>query len=350
MRAHTWLAVGGTAAVTTAGILFATGVAHAATSAVVAKDGTGNYTSVQAAVNAVPANNSSRFTITIKPGTYYEVVTVPSNKPNVSFVGSTGNAADVVITYDHASGSKKSDGSTYGTAGSASVTINAHHFVAQYVTFANSFNEAAHPEITSQQAVALNAQADRGIFDQVRVLGNQDSLLLWSANSSTTTRSYFRGSYIEGDVDFIFGRGTAVFDRCNVRSLSRGSSSNNGYITAAATSISNPYGFLFYQSNFTSNAPAGTVYLGRPWHPSGDVNAVAQVLYRESTLGAHIKTAGPWTDMSGFSWKNARFSEYLNTGPGATVNSNRPQLSSAQAGNYTRERYLAGSDGWSPVH
>jgi pectinesterase len=350
MRSRGWLAIGGTAAVAVAGALFATGVAHAATSAVVAKDGSGNYSTVQAAVNAVPANNGSRFTITIKPGTYKEVVSVPSNKPYITFVGSTGNAADVVITYDRASGTKKSDGSTYGTSGSASVTISGHDFTAQYVTFANSFNEAAHPEITSQQAVAVNVQGDRATFDQVRFLGNQDTLLLWSANTATRTRSYFRGSYIEGDVDFIFGRGTGVFDRCNIKSLSRGSSSNNGYITAAATDIANPYGFLFYQSTFSSNAPANTVYLGRPWHPSGDPNAVAQVVYRESTLGAHIKTAGPWTDMSGFSWRNARFSEYLNTGPGAGVNSNRPQLSAAQAPNYTREKYLAGPDGWNPVH
>jgi pectinesterase len=351
MRVRGWLTVGGATVITAvAAVAGWTAPAQAASSAVVAKDGSGNYTSVQAAVNAVPANNSSRFTITIKPGTYYEPVTVAANKPYVSFVGSTGNAADVVITYDRASGTKKSDGSTYGTSGSASVTISAHDFVAQYVTFSNSFNEAAHPEITSQQAVAVNAQGDRATFDQVRFLGNQDTLLLWSASTGTRTRSYFRGSYIEGDVDFIFGRGTGVFDRCNVKSLSRGSSSNNGYITAAATDSSNPYGFLFYQSNFTSNAPAGTVYLGRPWHPSGDVNAVAQVTYRESTLGAHIKTGGPWTDMSGFSWRTARFSEYLNTGPGATVNSNRPQLSAAQAVNYTPQKYLAGSDGWNPVH
>ncbi len=146
MRVRGWLTVGGATVITAAAAVAGwTAPAQAASSAVVAKDGSGNYTSVQAAVNAVPANNSSRFTITIKPGTYYEPVTVPANKPYVCFVGSTGNAADVVITYDSASGTKKSDGSTYGTSGSASVTISAHDFVAQYLTFANSFDEAAHP-------------------------------------------------------------------------------------------------------------------------------------------------------------------------------------------------------------
>jgi pectin methylesterase-like acyl-CoA thioesterase len=109
------------------------------------------------------------------------------------------------------------------------------------------------------------------------------------------------------------------------------------------------YGFLFYQCNLTTNgAAAASVYLGRPWHPSGDVNAIGQVLYRESTLGAHIKSA-PWTDMSGFSWKDARFSEYRNTGPGSGTGTDRPQLSDAQAASYTPQKYLAGSDGWNPI-
>jgi pectin methylesterase-like acyl-CoA thioesterase len=119
-------------------------------------------------------------------------------------------------------------------------------------------------------------------------------------------------------------------------------------VTAASTDIGNPYGFLFYRCTLTSPAPARSVYLGRPWHPSGDPNAVGQVLFRESTLGAHIKDA-PWTDMSGFSWKNARFSEYHDSGPGASVNGNRPQLTDAQAATYTPQRYLAGGDGWNPV-
>ncbi len=148
--------------------------------------------------------------------------------------------------------------------------------------------------------MAVNTQADRVIFDNVRFLGNQDTLLLWSSSTSTGTRAYFHSCYVEGDVDVIFGRGSGVFAGCEIHSLSRGSSFNNGYVTAAATDIANPYGFLFYQCHLTSNAPAKTVYLGRPWHPSGDPNALAQVLFRKSTLDARIKDA-PWTDMSRFS-------------------------------------------------
>jgi pectin methylesterase-like acyl-CoA thioesterase len=330
-----------------AGVAFTAGTAVAATSVTVAQDGSGNYRTVQAAINAAPSNSSSPFTITVKPGDYHELVTVASTKPHITLVGSTGNASDVVIEFNNANGTSKPGGGTYGTAGSASVTISAHDFTARALTFANTFDEAG-SSLANKQAVAVNTQADRAVFDNVRFLGNQDTLLLWSANTATRTRAYFRSCYVEGDVDFIFGRGTGVFDGCRIQSLSRGSSSNNGYVTAAATDRSNPYGFLFYRCNLTSNAAAKTVYLGRPWHPSGDVNALAQVLFRESTLGAHIKDA-PWTDMSGFSWKDARFDEYRSTGTGAGVNTNRPQLTDAQAPNYTPARYLAGSDGWNPI-
>ncbi|GFJ96096.1 hypothetical protein Prum_097380 [Phytohabitans rumicis] len=322
----------------------------AGSTVVVAKDGSGQYTTVQAAVNAVPANNTQRRTISVKPGTYRELVTIPSNKPFVSIVGSTGNAADVVITYDNASGTPKPDGSgTYGTTGSSSVFVDGNDFIARNLTFANSFDEAAH-DYSAEQAVAVTTRGDRLVFDNVRILGNQDTLQPSSPGTATVSRAYYRNCYIEGDVDFIFGRGTAVFDRCEIRSLNRGSTSNNGYVTAASTTNTNPYGYLFTQCSLTaaSGVAAKSVHLGRPWHPGGDVNAIAQVLYRETAMGAHIKDA-PWTDMSGFSWRDARFTEYRNTGAGATVTADRPQLADAQAPTYTAQRYLAGGDGWNPI-
>ncbi|MFC8848252.1 MULTISPECIES: pectinesterase family protein [unclassified Micromonospora] len=316
---------------------------------VVARDGSGAFTSVQAAVNAVPAGNTTPRTIVIKPGTYRELIAIPADKPHLTFVGSTGDARDVVITYDNASGTPKPDGGTYGTSGSASVTIDGSDFTARHLTFANSFDEAAH-DYSAEQAVAVLTRADRLVFDNVRFLGNQDTLYHNSANSSTVGRAYFRNCYVEGDVDFIFGRGTGVFDRCEIKSLSRGSSSNNGYVTAPSTMISNPYGFLFTGCTLTTDsAAAQSVHLGRPWHPSGDVNAIGQVVFRDSVLGAHVKDS-PWTDMSGFSWKDARFFEYHNSGPGATVTADRPQLTDAQAPTYTARQYLAGSDGWNPIH
>jgi pectinesterase len=340
------LGAGCTAAALTAALLCPP-PALAATTVTVAADGSGNYTTVQAAVNAVPANNSSTFTINVKAGTYRGSVSIPSNKPHVSLVGTGSSASSVVIVEGHASGLTKPGGGTYGTAGSATVTIAANDTTVSNLTMSNDFNEAAN-DLSAEQAVATNTSGDRVQFSGVRILGNQDTLLV-NTSGTAVRRLYVRESYIEGDVDFIFGGGTAVFQNGEVRSLTRGSSSNNGYITAAATNINNKFGYLFWGTHLTSNAPAKTVYLGRPWHPSGDVNAIAQVLYRGVSMDAHIRS-DPWTDMSGFSWRDARFFEYGSTGSGAAVNSNRPQMSSSTVAQYTPTAYLAGSDGWNPIH
>jgi pectinesterase len=322
--------------------------AYAATTVTVAADGTGNYTTVQAAINAAPTNGTTTYTINIKAGTYREAVNIPATKPNLSLTGTGSSASAVVIVNNHASGTAKPGGGTYGTAGSATVINAANNLIVANLTMSNDFNEAA-STLTDKQAVAVNTSGDRVQFSGVRILGNQDTLLINTPSTSSVRRLYVRNSYIEGDVDFIFGGGTALIQGGEVHSLTRGSSSNNGYITAAATNINTPYGYLFWGTHLTSNAPAKTVYLGRPWHPGGDVNAEAQVLYRDVVMDAHIRD-DPWTDMSGFSWKDARFSEYGNSGPGAVQNANRPQMSAATAASYTPARYLAGSDGWNPIH
>jgi len=318
-------------------------VASAATTLVVAKDGSGNYSTVQAAINAVPAGG----VIAVKPGLYHEVISIPVTKARITLRGTTGKASDVVIDFDHASGTKKPDGSTYGTSGSATATIAADGFTASALTFRNSFDRAAHPEITATQAVAVKTAADRMVFDNVTFAGHQDTLYADTAATGTIGRQYFRHCSISGDVDFVFGRATAVFDGSTITALDRGSNPN-GYLTAASTRRTNPYGFLIVNSRVVSTAAKATYFLGRPWHPGGDVDAIAQVVVRDTELPAAIKPA-PWTDMSGFSWRDARFSEFHNTGPGAGTGTDRPQLTSTQAATYTAKKYLAGNDGWNPT-
>jgi pectinesterase len=315
----------------------------------VAADGSGDFTTIQAAVDAVPAGNASAFTIKIQPGVYKGQVIIPSTKPFIVLRGQGDDPTQVVIDDDRANGTLKPDGTPWGTSGSASVTIDGHDFSARNLTFSNSFDEAAHPEITNRQAVAVLTRADRIVFDNVRFLGNQDTLYLNSSSADTVARVYLRKCYIEGDVDFIFGRATAVLDRCHIHSLDRGSATNNGYVTAASTSIANPYGMLLVKCTLTGTAAAGTVYLGRPWHPSNDPNAIAQVVIRESKLGAHIKAETPWTDFGAFSWRDARYAEYRNRGEGAVVSADRPQLDDAQAAALTAQAYLAGGDAWDPI-
>ena len=317
--------------------------------AVVALDGSGGFTSVQAAIDAVPAGNTAPYVIAIRPGAYPGQVIIPADKPFVRLIGLGRQPSDVVITDDRASGTLKPDGTPWGTSGSASVTISGHDFSAVNLTFANGFDEAAHPEITNRQAVAVMTRADRIVFDRVRFLGNQDTLYLNSPSVDVVSRVLLRGCYVEGDVDFIFGRATAVFEGCRIHSLDRGSTTNNGYITAASTDIHNPHGFLFTFCLFTGTAGAGTVHLGRPWHPSNDPNAIASTVIRESWLGAHIIGSAPWTDFGAFSWRDARYGEFHNLGPGAVTSPDRPQLTAEQAAAAQPRDYLAGSDGWHPA-
>ncbi|MFF4031867.1 pectinesterase family protein [Streptomyces sviceus] len=302
----------------------------AATTLTVAKDGSGQYSTVQAAVNAVPAGNSSRVAISVKPGTYRELVKVPSNKPHVTIQGTGSSRGDTVIVYNNASGTPKPDGSgTYGTGGSATVAVEADDFQARNLTISNDFDEAAHQDIASQ-AVALRTAADKVFLDGVIVSGDQDTLLVDTAAKEKLGRVYMKNSYVVGNVDFIFGRATAVIDKSVITLKKRWNGTSAGYVTAPSTAA-NRKGILIANSTVNGDVSAASFYLGRPWHAGGDATLDPQTTVRNTSLSAAIRST-PWTDMSGFSWKDDRFAEYKNTGAGSgAASSDRPQLTDAQA-------------------
>src|SRR6266498_823184 len=204
----------------------------------VAADGTGRYRTVQAAVDAVPANNTSRVTITIKPGTYREIVTVPANKPFITLQGLGSSPSNVLVVNNHSA-------YTYGTFNSATVFVYGHDFTATNLTISNDFDESSTP--SGQQAVALHLNADRALFTNVRLLGDQDTFLV-----NDNTRAYMRDSYVEGTVDFIFGGGTMVFYSCDIYEKR----STGGPITAASTPAAKTYGLLFYKSRISGASAA----------------------------------------------------------------------------------------------
>lgn len=311
----------------------------------VSSDGKGNFTSLQAAIDAVPVNNAMNVTISLKPGIYREVVNVPASKAYLTLLGGTRRAEDTVITYDNWSGSPAPGGGTLGTSGSATATFNASDFTARFITFANTFDPASHPETNQHQAVAVKTAGDRMIFDSDRFLGNQDTLYANSASTTSAGRQLFLNCYIEGSIDFIFGRGTAVFDRDVI--FIKNTTATGPKMTAASTPAAQAYGYLFVRDVIRSSAPAGSSFLGRPWPATAD--AQAQVTVRESWLPAAIASA-PWQDWSSppVSWQSVRYAEYHNFGPGAQVNSNRPQLTPAQAALQTPYHYLVGQDNWTP--
>ncbi|MEE1753141.1 pectinesterase family protein [Streptomyces sp. SP18CS02] len=305
--------------------------AAAGTTLTVAKDGSGQYTSVQKAVDAVPAGNTSRIVIQVKPGTYRETVKVPSNKPFVTLRGTGAGRKDTVIVYGNAAGTPKPDGSgTYGTGGSATVAVEADEFQARNLTISNDFDEARNQSLSGHQAVALRTAADRVLLDGVIVSGDQDTLLLDSAGKDRLGRVYVTNSYVIGNVDFIFGRATAVIDRSVITLKKRWDGTSAGYVTAPSTSADRK-GFLITRSAVNGDVSDRSFFLGRPWHAGGDATLDPQTTVRDSTLSGAIKSA-PWTDMGGFSWKGDRFAEYRNTGPGAgSAGGDRPHLTDSQA-------------------
>ena len=277
----------------------------------------GTHNSVQAAITAaVTAGGTARRFIEVAAGTYRELVCVPNGAPPITLYGTDPDASLTTIVFDNNSGKPKAagvsanpcnanlNGTTFGTSGSATFAAYAAEFQAKNLSFVNDTNEAT--ATGGLQAVALMTQGDRLVFENVRVLGNQDTLLVKTPDTDTVRRAYFKDCFVEGDTDFIFGRGTFVFDGCTIRSLT--SRTAGGVVAAPSTDARNPFGILITRSSFIGDATAGasSTHLGRAWDESqvdvatystnaqSGVYPNGQVLVRESTLGPHIQSAGPW--------------------------------------------------------
>jgi len=298
--------------------------AQPAATITVALDGTGDFKNVQAAVDSVPAHNTRPVSIHIKPGIYHERITIPADKPLVSFVGD--DMAKTVLTASANAHTLGSDGNEIGTFKSASTFIFADDFSARNITFENASGNHG-------QALAIEVTGDRAVFRHCGFAGWQDTILI------NAGRQYFEDCAISGHVDFIFGAATAFFNRCQIHCLAP------GYITAASTPQDQPFGFVFWHCRVTADGGPASVYLGRPWRP------YAQVAFLETDLPDAIRPAG-W-----FNWKDparektARYSEYANTGPGAATAGRvawSRQLTDAEAEDFTVEKVLAGNDGWNP--
>ena len=293
---------------------------------VVAKDGSGNFTSIQAAINAVPDYRKKRSVIYIKNGTYTEKLILPASKQLVAFVGES--VEKTVIAYGDWSQKKSVLGEDIGTSGSATFFVYGRDFYAENISFKNTAGPVG-------QAVAAHVSADRCMFYNCRFLGFQDTLFTYADNS----RQYYKNCYIEGTTDFIFGWSTAVFDQCEIHSL------RDSYITAASTLQSTRFGYLFYKCKLTAEPGVKLAYLGRPWRN------YAKTVFRECDFGAHIRPEGWHNWKKTIAEKTSFYAEYNNTGPGADL-SGRVKwshvLSKKQAKEWTVENVLKGEDGWNP--
>ncbi len=256
---------------------------------IVAKDGTGNFTTVQGAIDAAPTNSTTPYVIYVTKGRYYEKVNVPSNKPNIQLIGES--VVNVVVFFDDYAGKPIAGGGTIGTQGSASVTINANDFVSVNITFANTFNydSASAAGVTGLQAVAVVINADRVAFKNCRFIGMQDTLY---TKGSGNPRHYFYKCYIDGIVDFIFGSSIAIFDSCVVYPKSR-TGIGSSYITAANTTTGQGYGYWFKDCKIPANTGATQYYLGRPWNnATSGVTAANKTVFTNTQMSSSINPLG----------------------------------------------------------
>lgn len=315
----------------------------------VALDGSGDVASISAAVGAA-SRSPHPVEIVVAPGEYREIVRVWSTVPAGSVLrGETGDATDVTITYDLANGTEKFYGGDFGRTGGCTVAVLADDVTVADLTLVNAYDEQANG---ASQALALRTVADKVVLEGLHLVGNQDTFLAETHGDDEVCRVYTAGSVIEGDVDFVYGNATLVVEESEIRSLDRGSSSNNGYVCAPSTASGN-HGFLFTRCSFTAEpgTGGGTVHLGRPWHPSSDPDVDPSAVVRDSHLGAHVRTPA-WSDMGGWPWEEDLLREWANEGPGAGPaggdTTGRPQLTAEEAALHTRETYLTGSDAWAP--
>jgi pectinesterase len=305
--------------------------------AIVAADGSGQYTSVQEAISRAPMRTGlkdPRWVILVKPGTYRERIHVQRERGNILVRGE--NAATTIIVFNSHANLLGEDGKTIGTFRTPTLWIDADGIIWEDLTIANDAGRPGpRPDAPSvAQALALRVDGDRVVFRRCRFLGWQDTIL------ATRGRHYFADCYIEGNVDFIFGGGTAYFDRSHIHCLA------DGYITAASTPEGETHGFVFSDGKITG-ADGVQTYLGRPWR------IYARTVFLNTEMSATVRPVG-WHNWGKPDAEHTTFyAEYGSTGPGASPATRVPwakPLTAEQAAALTPAAVLGGADGWDPVN
>lgn len=238
---------------------------------IIARDGTGDYTSVSTAISMY---SNSRKVFFIKNGIYTEKILISAQKTNIRLIGESADG--VVITWNDYAGKSPASSTT---AESYTFRVEGDGFYAENITFQNTATQA--------QAVAVYSRADTIAFKNCRFLGYQDT------HFADNGRQYFLNCETRGDVDFIFGNAVVVYELSTIVSRSR----KPGYITAPSEAvITSPkpgggtirHGILFKNSELLSEngLPAGSCYLGRPWGP------YSASVFVNCKMDEHIKPEG----------------------------------------------------------
>lgn len=288
---------------------------------VVARDGTGEFRTIDEAIEACRAFMDYHKVIYIRKGTYKEKLIIPQWLQNIELCGE--NRDETIITYDdHANINKMGTFRTY------TLKIEANDITLKNLTIENNSARLG-------QAVALHTEGDRLVFINCRFIGHQDTVY----TGMPYTRLFFKDCYICGTTDFIFGPSTAWFEDCTIESLV------NSYVTAASTPADAAYGYIFNNCRLIAKAGVNKVFLGRPWRDYG------YTLFMNCDLGAHIRPEG-WHHWEKQREQTARYLEYNNHGAGAhpqqRVSWSR-QLTKKEAQQITPTKVFVRQDNWNPM-
>ncbi|XP_020593171.1 LOW QUALITY PROTEIN: pectinesterase/pectinesterase inhibitor PPE8B-like [Phalaenopsis equestris] len=306
--------------------------AVAAVDLTVAKDGSGNYTTVavSAAGEAAPAESGRRFVIYVKRGVYVENVEIKKKKWNLMLVGDGMN--ETII-----SGSRNFvDGWT--TFRSATFAVAGKGFIARDITFENTAGASKH------QAVALRSDSDLSVFYRCGILGYQDTLYAHSL------RQFYRECRISGTVDFIFGNAAAVLQNCQILSRLPLPDQKNTITAQGRKDPDQNTGFVLQFCNITADVDLSNAknsftqtYLGRPW------KEYSQTAILQSYIDGSIRPEG-WLPWNGdFALSTLNYAEYMNFGPGSGVGGRvkwpgyHVINSSVQAANFTVSQFIEGN-------
>lgn len=290
--------------------------------AVVAADGSGDYTSIQKAIYSAPYRpEGPPWVIQVKPGTYEEIVYVQRERGYLRLVGK--DPETTILTGKLHANMPGPDGEPLGTFRTPTLQIDGDGFEIENLTIENAAGPVG-------QALALRTDGDKLIFRNCRFLGWQDTIFL------NRGRCYFEDCDIEGHVDFIFGGATAWFESCHIHCR------RSGYITAASTPREQDYGFVFHRCQITGE-PDAKVYLGRPWRP------FAMTVFLDTEMGDVIRPEGwhNWGDTSREA--TVRYGEHNSLGPGAQSGERvgwASKLSDQEAAQLTVGKVLADQDNW----
>ena len=317
--------------------------------AVVAADGSGDYQTVQAAVDAAPEGRTKPWLIFIKNGEYKEHVDIPAKKPYLHFIGQERDKT--VILDDKLCGGENALHVSVG----ATVVVNADNIFFENLTLENSYG---HEKLAGPQALALNTQGDRIALNGVALLSYQDT---WITTSIQKNRHYIKNSIIEGAVDFIYNGGDVYLDGDTIE-INRPS---GGYIVAPWHTADTKWGYVF-QNNIIrarKGIDVKDVWLGRPWH------GTPKTVYINTQSFVTIPAKGWYNTMGGLpelwaeyntvdkdgnpvdlSQRETYYYYWIDKDAGtkAEVFNVKNTLTADEAAQYTLKNVMGGNDGWQP--